>query len=290
MLINKIDFYEDQIKDYYLSIIKNIKNNKTILANGFYQSEDKILYHFIKKNNNKVISFDHGVSIGMDKLRSSYVDKYSGTIGDVGVYSNDKACNSIKKFYPDRKLIVAGQLDRYKSLFNIKKFFLKFYYSIPFKKKVIFIVVGPQYNNTYFSPYRERDRKVVKINKRLVTKICNEKKDCQIILKLYPGARYYNEYNYSDLGKFNNLKIIRDKDFRWLRYMADMIITHCCDSTIGQINNINAKSYFYSFSDRPNNFQEYLLDQNDFKGLKNLKIIKKGLFNKINFSEVLKEF
>ena len=59
----------------------------------------------------------------MDKLRSSYVDKYSGTIGDVGVYSNDKACNSIKKFYPDMKLIVAGQLDRYKSLFNIKKFF-----------------------------------------------------------------------------------------------------------------------------------------------------------------------
>ena len=45
LLINKIDFYEDQIKDYYLSIIKNIKKNETILANGFYQSEDKILYH-----------------------------------------------------------------------------------------------------------------------------------------------------------------------------------------------------------------------------------------------------
>ena len=55
-------------------------------------------YITYKKNNNKVISFDHGVSIGMDKIRSSYVDKYSGTIGDVGVYSNDKACNSIKKF------------------------------------------------------------------------------------------------------------------------------------------------------------------------------------------------
>ena len=72
--------------------------------------------------------------------------------------------------------------------------------------------------------------------------------------------------------------------------MADMIITHCSDSTLGQINNINEKSYFYSFSDRPNNFQEYLLDQNDFKGLRNLKIIKKGLFNKVNLSEVLKEF
>ena len=28
LLINKIDFYEDQIKDYYLSIIKNIKKIK----------------------------------------------------------------------------------------------------------------------------------------------------------------------------------------------------------------------------------------------------------------------
>ena len=90
----------------------------------------------------------------MDKSRSSYIDKYSGTIGDVVVYSNEKAYNSIKKFYPDIKAIVAGQLDRYKSFFNIKKFFLKFYYSIPFKKKVIFIVIGPQYNNTFFSPYR----------------------------------------------------------------------------------------------------------------------------------------
>ena len=123
LLINKIDFYKEQIKDYYLGIIKNIKNNEIILANGFYQSEDKILYHFIKKNNNKVISFDHGVSIGMDKVRSSYVDKYSGTIADVGVYSSDKAYNSIKKFYPNMKGIVAGQLDRYKSFFNIKKFF-----------------------------------------------------------------------------------------------------------------------------------------------------------------------
>ena len=184
LLINKIYFYEGQIKDYYLGITKNIKNKKIILANGFYQTEDQILYHFIKKNNNKVISFDHGVSIGMDKIRSSYIDKYSGTIGDVVVYSNEKAYNSIKKFYPDIKAIVAGQLDRYKSFFNIKKFFLKFYYSIPFKKKVIFIVIGPQYNNTFFSPYRERDRKLVKINKRLVTKICNEKKDYQIILKL----------------------------------------------------------------------------------------------------------
>ena len=133
LLINKIDFYKEQIKDYYLGIIKNIKNNEIILANGFYQSEDKILYHFIKKNNNKVISFDHGVSIGMDKVRSSYVDKYSGTIADVGVYSSDKAYNSIKKFYPNMKGIVAGQLDRYKSFFNIKKIFLKFHFSIPFK-------------------------------------------------------------------------------------------------------------------------------------------------------------
>ena len=289
-LINKIDFYEDKIKEYYLELIKNIKNKEIILSNGFYQTEDKILYHFLKNNNNKIISFDHGVSIGMDKLRSSYVDKYSGVIGDVGVYSNNKGSVSIKKFNPLIKRIVAGQLDRYKTLFNIRKIILKLYYSIPLKKKVIFIVIGPHYNNTFFSPYRERDRKLVRFNKRLVNKICKEKKEYQIILKLYPGSRYYNEYNYSDLKKINNLKIIKNKDFRWLRYMADIVVTHCSDSTLGQINYINAKSYFYKFNDRPINFEEYLQDQNDFKGMRNLKRIKKGLFNKINFLEVLKEF
>ena len=165
----------------------------------------------------------------MDKLRSSYVDKYSGVIGDVGVYSNNKGSVSIKKFNPLIKRIVAGQLDRYKTLFNIRKIILKLYYSIPLKKKVIFIVIGPHYNNTFFSPYRERDRKLVRFNKRLVNKICKEKKEYQIILKLYPGSRYYNEYNYSDLKKINNLKIIKNKDFRWLRYMADIVVTHCSD-------------------------------------------------------------
>ena len=99
----------------------------------------------------------------MDKIRSCYVDKYSGTIGDIGVYSNDKAYNSIKRFYPNKKAIVVGQIDRYKKLFNIKKLILKIYYNIALKKKIIFIVTGPQYNNSYFSPHRERDRKVVKI-------------------------------------------------------------------------------------------------------------------------------
>ena len=227
----------------------------------------------------------------MDKIRSSYVDKYSGTIGDIGAYSNDKAYNSIKKFFPNKKAIIVGQIDRYKKLFNIKKIILKLYYNINLKKKIIFIVIGPKSNNTFYSPYRERDRKLVKINKRLVTKICNEKKDYQVILKLYPGAKYYNEYSYSDLEKINNLKIIRDKDFRWLRYMADIVITHCNDSTLGQINNIDAKSYHYTFNDRPNNFKENLVNQNDFKNLKNLKLIKKGSFaQKFNHREILKEF
>jgi hypothetical protein len=290
LLINKISYHEDSIKDYYSNLTKNIKDNEIILSNGFYQTEDKLLYHFIKKKNTKVISFDHGVSIGMDKIRSCYVDKYSGTIGDIGVYSNDKAYNSIKRFYPNKKAIVVGQIDRYRKLFNIKKLILKIYYNIALKKKIIFIVTGPQYNNSYFSPHRERDRKVAKINKRLITRVCNEKKDYQVILKLYPGARYYNEYNYSDLEKFNNLKIIRDKDFRWLRYMADIIITHCNDSTLGQISNIDAKSYYYTFNDRPNNFKENLVNQNDFKDLKNLKLIKKDAFaQKANLREILKE-
>ena len=198
-LINKIDFYEDKIKEYYLELIKNIKNKEIILSNGFYQTEDKILYHFLKNNNNKIISFDHGVSIGMDKLRSSYVDKYSGVIGDVGVYSNNKGSVSIKKFNPLIKRIVAGQLDRYKTLFNIRKIILKLYYSIPLKKKVIFIVIDLVIITPFFSLWR-KDRKLVRFNKRLVNKICKEKK-YQIILKLYPGSRYYNEYNYSDLKK-----------------------------------------------------------------------------------------
>jgi hypothetical protein len=72
--------------------------------------------------------------------------------------------------------------------------------------------------------------------------------------------------------------------------MADIIITHCNDSTLGQISNIDAKSYYYTFNDRPNNFKENLVNQNDFKDLKNLKLIKKDAFaQKANLREILKE-
>ena len=54
-------------------------------------------------------------------------------------------------------------------------------------------------------------------------------------------------------------------------------------STLGQINYINAKSYFYKFNDRPINFEEYLQDQNDFKGMRNLKRIKKVYLIKLTF-------
>lgn len=289
-LLYNIERKKVEIKNYYQKLISNIKPGSIVLSNGFYQTEDKFLFFFLKQIKLKIISFDHGWGIGMDKIRNDYLDRYSGVMGDVCGLSSELAEKSLKKFNPIIKKYITGNSNRFNDFFSFKKILLKIVYKISLFKNIIFIVVGTQNNNSFRSPYTVTDRRKIKKIKTLIKILCKEKKNSQIILKLYPGARYFNEYNFEELKSIENLKIIRKRDFRWLRYMADSIVTTVNDSTLGQICETKVNGFFLNYYNYHQEFDYAQNQQAFFKNCQSVKLIdKKKIYTEQNLKLILRE-
>ena len=99
-----------------------------------------------------------------------------------------------------------------------------------------------------------------------------------MILKLYPGSRYVDEYEFKDLEKYKNLKIIKNFDFRWLRLIGDIIVTTSTESTLGQILDNSSVNYFRTHNTNPNYFDKHLKKGSAFKSITNLKVLDKEFF------------
>ena len=279
-----------QLDDYYCKLISKVKSNSIVLSNGFFQPNDILLYYYLKKKNSKIISFDHGISMGMSKYRD-YFDRFYGTkYGDVGVFSNNFSLNTAKKYAPNQKYIVSGTAPQIAVKRNINKSIIKSHFKIPKNKKVIIIVAKLARNNLFISPYQANDYKFYKVTKKICEIICKEKKEHIVILKLYPGSRYIDEYEFEDLKKYKNLKIVKNFDFRWLRLIGDVIVTTSTESTLGQVLENKSLNYFRKLNTNPNYFDKNLKKGSIFKNLSNLKILeKKLLLNNREYDEVLKE-
>ena len=281
----------NDIDKYYSNLVSKIQNNSTVLSNGFFSSGDILLYYYLKKKKSKIISFDHGISMGMSKYRD-FFDRFYGTkYGDIGVFSNNFALKTQKKYAPKQKYIVAGSAPQIAVKMNLNKQLIKSYFKIKKNKKVIIIVAKLARNNLFISPYQANDYKFYKITKKICEIICREKKDYTVILKLYPGARYIDEYEFDDLKKYQNLKIIKNFDFRWLRLIGDIIVTTSTESTLGQILENKSLNYFRSLNTNPNYFDKFLEKGSVFKNIKNLRILDdKSLLNNIReYDKILDE-
>ena len=278
------------IDKYYNNLVSKVKENSIILSNGFFSSNDILLFYYLKKKNSKIISFDHGISMGMSKYRD-FFDRFYGTKhGDVGIYSNNFALNTSNKYAPKQKSIVAGPAPQIGVKVNLNKLILKSYFKIEKNKKVIIIVAKLARNNLFISPYQANDYKFYKITKKICEIVCKEKKNHVVILKLYPGSRYVDEYEFEDLKKYKNLKIIKNFDFRWLRLIGDIIITTSTESTLGQILENKSNNYFRKLNTNPNYFDKHLKKGSIFTNMKNLYILdKEMLLGKRDYNQILKE-
>ena len=215
--------------------------------------------------------------MGMSKYRD-FFDRFYGTKhGDVGIYSNNFALNTSKKYAPKQKSIVVGPAPQIGVKVNLNKLIVKSYFKIEKNRKVVIIVAKLARNNLFISPYQANDYKFYKIKKKICEIVCKEKKDHIVILKLYPGSRYVDEYEFEDLKKYKNLKIIKNFDFRWLRLIGDIIITTSTESTLGQILENKSSNYFRKLNTNPNYFDKLLKKGSIFTNMKNLYILDKEM-------------
>jgi hypothetical protein len=107
-------------------------------------------------------------------------------------------------------------------------------------------------------------RKTVQITRTA----CKAFHDSLVILKLYPTQRYADDYDFYDLlPEFQNLKIVKNIEFRFIRTAADLLLTTSTQSTLGWVHGTGIPYMYLDFTWSPGRISGLRMHIHGIEGL-----------------------
>jgi hypothetical protein len=220
----------------HFKFLKKKFNVEFIISNGLFHNVGKSIYDAMKYNQIKVFTAEHGLTCGISK--DSIPNKYSseGNTSDIlFCYNNSSIDTHNKNDFSKTIFFPIGAHSFSKRILNKK--LLRFYYRRKFKvkKKCIFYVShNIELNVGKYYPFTKPCSEIFEDEKFLISALAKSKKE--IIYKEYPTKQFITERNtYINkiISKYSNIKNIEtQEDFRYMRNVADIIITQSSESTL----------------------------------------------------------
>jgi len=240
-------FTESKKLDFFFK--KNFSKGDSIISSGFYGPIANQIFFLCKKYDVRLIFFEHGLTAGINFSTSKHKNFLESTTcnlllvcseGAKNIYDRANRSNKISK---DNIVEVIGESDQKKHIYfkNIQKYFMKKRFNLSNKNNVIVHVSGLAYGGNSKSaldgPTESYlfDKEINLLEK--VYKNVNKK----VIYKKYPTQRLLYEPEYSNIKNLSsNIVMSKNEDFRYIRTVADIIVTDSTYSTLSWclINNI----------------------------------------------------
>jgi hypothetical protein len=226
----------------YADYFSKLGSIKYILTAGFYGPIANQLFYLCNKYKISLIGFEHGVTAGINKDTSTYIENLESTTCNLLMVSNhaakkefDKA-NQVHKDSKNNKVYIIGEAEQKKhiALYKLQRYILKKRYKIKKNVDTIVHVSGLIYSgNLKNSPTSPVNRHIFEREKGLLTKVYNNINK-KVLYKKYPSQRLLYQPCYSKiLNLSSNISMVDDADFRYMRTVADIIVTDSNYSTIG---------------------------------------------------------
>ncbi len=226
-------------KNHIRSQIKNLKQKSNIefcLSNGLFQNIGKSVYDAMKFNNIKVFAVEHGLTNGIskDSLTNQYISERNTS--DVLFCYNDASRDFHKKHsFSKTNFYSVGSHSFSKKILN--KNLLRFFYRKKFKVKsecIFYVSHNIELNVGKYYPFTKPCSEIFQDEKNLISTLSKVNKE--VIYKPYPTKQFIadrNTYLNELIYKCDNIKFIeKEEDFRYMRNIADVIITQSSESTL----------------------------------------------------------
>ena len=279
-----IEEYENTFKRVYL----NSSTNKYLYSNGFHSVTDNLFAKLCNKYKIKTITSEHGLASGMSKSRDTN-DNFIGTkFSDIGIYYSNIIYNKMEQISPKQKRIFYG-LPKLYFFSYLKSLLIKMILKQYFKKKLLYkktliFVCDIDVNNFLQGPYRSNNYQFYKKTLSILNFLKKNYKDHNIIIKFYPGDRFYETYYFKKYCNQKNIIRVKNIDLRYIRFMGDKFFTTSSDSALGWILSSNKCCYYRSMKWEGEGFLESLYKKNKKKGepfsiLKDIEVIEKSNIN-----------
>ena len=230
---------DTQLFARYFSELGHIKS---ILTAGFYGPISNQLFYLCKKYKINLIGFEHGVTAGINKDVSEYINNLESTTCDLLMVSNlaakkefDRA-NLSNEESRNNKVYVIGEAEQKKNiyLYKLQRYFLMKRYNLRKKDDMIVHVSGVLFNGNFkIAPTSAVTNYAFSREKNLLTNVYN-KINKKVLYKKYPSQRLLHQPCYSEILKLSsNITMVEQTDFRYIRTVANIIVTDSNYSTLG---------------------------------------------------------
>ena len=232
-LYNDIKLYEEHFK----------KNKfKYLLSAGFYGPLANQLFYLCKKYNVHLIGFEHGVTSSINYDTIQYLDIHESTTCNTLMVSSEMAqkefenanSKNIESF--NNKVFTMGEAEQKKKVFwhYLQKYILQKRFKIKSNEKTIVHISGVLYGgNLKNSPSSPIASYCYIREKKLLMSVYNHVNN-RVLYKPYPAQRLLHQPSYADIFNLSkNIDIVGNFDFRYMRSIADIIVTDSNYSTLG---------------------------------------------------------
>lgn len=235
-------------------INNSMDSNACILTNTPSTQIDRIFYCYCKSRKRSLVAFEHGVTLGLSETTKWFAKNYGMLAATAGVYHNEIAVNIIEPLSVDQKKFVASlpQITLKVNLKKIQRLLARKWLGIGKDENVIIYIADLDRNNMIYGPYAENDWQYLQKTKSIISYLVESFPQSKIILKLYPTQRYIDSYLFDFIDiKYDNVLIIKDIDFMYIRSLPDFIFVSSSQSTLGWVIGSGVPYLFLDFKASP---------------------------------------
>ena len=230
-LLSKKDLMRKKISKY-----KEKLNFNLCLGNGLFGNFGKSVYDALSYNKIQTVTTEHGLTAGnsRDALQSFYSNE-SLTSDRLFCYSEASVKTRLKNNNSNLKLDVVGAPEFPKNIRfkKLKKYILKRKFKLK-GNNVFYVSHNIELNPAKYFPYSKSNPEL--FNDELSILSALGKINKSVIYKSYPTKQYLFDRNKiiaKHVKKYKNIRIFKgEEDFRYVRAIADIIITQSSESTL----------------------------------------------------------
>jgi len=234
------------------------------LTTAFTSSSERMFGYFCLEKGVRVTSVEHGLTYGLSKY-SKYMAPFAGMLlAQNGLYHWERSLEDLKQWVGSQRVIIGGVPKVTKKILfiGLQRWLARRWLGIPGKAHVVIYVAGLERNNMVYGPFAENDYQYFVAIEAIVEDLARSYPESVILLKLYPTHRYTESCEFQVLlGKWPNLRIVKDMDFRFIRAAGDIIALSLPQSTLGWALGVNCKTLFYELEAYPAKLSGKILDR-----------------------------
>lgn len=244
----------EKLQRGFSEVSATMRAGDEILSSSINSLPDRLFADHCSKRGIRVNTVDHGVTLGLSEWSLFHAAHSGMGVGARGFYHCARAAEAVGRHVSGQEAHAVGlpRITARPPLRNLQRRLARRMLDAGQGEHLIMIVCDLERNNYIYGPQQDNDLQYLTKTRQITEVVCAAYPNSRVVLKLYPTQRYLDEYDFSDIAqRFENLRIVKNLEFRFIRTGADLLLTTSTQSTLGWVAGAGVPYLYLDFAWSP---------------------------------------